>query len=420
MESSILTKSPIINDIVACSIASNMGLLSHDTICALALVNKNLNIAIEQSAEQRRSYFATQTECENFFKNTTLNKRITWHKYNSAFTYWADCTAIVDEREEKQITLHLIHLEDNHTVSHHILECLPTADCRSNSLIFENYKPFFNSKGHACFHTQGQFDLHKGMECSALFSPSYRYYIFEYSINTKGLTKYLPCYVSFIQNTTTSTQSLANLAEYYGRNPQLLKDIINATPSIEVSPETYNVKIYTKYDKPYTGNIKVYNYNSTEKTSKVPAIDDKDASAQIVIPVQKTIEREKPLSLSGAEKEVQRLSPLVDNAISYRERSFIIAQYLRATDTLGITWEVLSNQQRFEKKTLLHSAVITNNLPAVKLILASAHKFNKASELILLKDEIGKTPLDYAIQYRHFPDRRQENMCETIQSYLPQ
>lgn len=276
MENSKYDLTPITNDILVHQIQQNTGLLSHDTICALALVNKHLNKIVEQSTQQRKIYLTKQTNLIN-------NDQITWHKYNSAYAYWTDCNKIVDEREEKQITFNLIHLQGNDTIVHHQLPCLSTEYCRASPLPFAEYKPFFNSKGEACFHAHGQFEMQKGAEDCAFFCPSFRVYMLEYSINTQGQKKSLPCYVNLLSNIKTNkANSLINLINY--KNEQLIKNILNNSKSaIETSITTYDqLKIYGKYCKAYEGNIKVYNYDDIEHSQNSTINNNTTATVPVI------------------------------------------------------------------------------------------------------------------------------------------
>ena len=265
MENSRHDLATIGNDILTNQIKSNVSFFSHDIICALALVNKHLNKAVEKSAAQRKIYLATQhSYCNLRQQNSAIYNQTTWHKYNSAYAYWRHCEFVMTNGT-RPITFNLVHFNgNNNSISHHILYCLPTDEYASHP-IFESYRPFFNSKGDACFHAQGRFDLQEGAEDSAIHSPSFRPYIFEYSINTKGTKAQLPCYVDIDDKNDPNKKFC--LTNCFGliKNPTLLQKILNSKSVTESSPTTYDLES-TIYDKhgPYRGNIKVYSYDNTE------------------------------------------------------------------------------------------------------------------------------------------------------------
>lgn len=272
MQSSKSDLKPITNDVLSHQIQCHVKLFSHDTIRALALVNKCLNKKIEESVIHRKLYLSSQKEyCEILQQHAHLNKQLVWHKYNSAYAYWTQKNAWVDEREEKQITFNLVHLDGTDTIRHHELQCLPTDDCESNLLS----NPYFNAKGDACFYAVGQFSLPKGEECGALICPSYRQYIFHYSINSKGIKKQLPCYVKFLTNKNCITNLMS-----FQYNPTVLDKILDSSLTEESSIESFNdVKIYEKGDNRYYGPIKIYHYDDTvashDLIKPIPPIEEK-------------------------------------------------------------------------------------------------------------------------------------------------
>src|ERR1700733_1413046 len=63
--------------------------LNNDTLCALALVNKQLNKAVEDTTKPRRAYFISQKDYQAIRRqNPCIYKQTGWNKHNSAFAYW--------------------------------------------------------------------------------------------------------------------------------------------------------------------------------------------------------------------------------------------------------------------------------------------------------------------------------------------
>lgn len=262
------------NQILAYQIHHKPGLLDHGTICAFALVNRHLNKTVKESAVKRLTYLSTTKEYNEISQIFSIDKCITWHKNNSACTYWTCCTAEVDEREEMQVTLHLMQLGGNDTIDHHHIQCLPTDMYCGNPPLFNNYRPFFNAAGDACFHTFGQFALQKGAEDCLFICPSYRKYIFEYSICQNGSLKKLPCYVEFEDNFLfdESTTSLKNIGDFSG-SKTLLERFLRTESVVEKLATSclLHQEIRDK-DGVYDGKIKIYKYSEKKLTFPCPIV----------------------------------------------------------------------------------------------------------------------------------------------------
>ncbi len=404
MERPVLYKEKLKHDltlihqaIIAYQIQSTTCLFSHDSICALALTNKHLNITVEKSAPQRKARLIAQKEyCKIHQKNSAAHNQETWHKYNSAYTYWTDTNEIVNERKEKQITLNLVYLDGSYSICHRQLQCLATDDLESKTLIFEEYRSFFNSQGDACFHAQGQFDMQKGAEYNTLFSPSFKRYIFEYTINTKGLKKQLPCYVKNIP-TNQNKNILINLIDLKD-NPKLLQTIITSKPAIETPIKTDNqLEIYAKYCKVYKDNIKIYNYTDVIESSKdsittnntPPKPNLKESTIAIANKISETTEQ----------KNI-RISELLKNPNTPKRLNLEINKLLENKKLIIDAYSINSKTHPFEIKITLYNnpiehiitCKIPNNYPcnAPIIFLETTDGQLETKDLITIKKNLNE------------------------------
>jgi hypothetical protein len=127
---------------------------SHDTICALALVNKQWNIFIQQTAEQRKTFIEKQPEYHQTHTGYTYGTHhpTIWHPYRSAYTRCLegnkDCS-----HDKINIIIYLVYLDGNNKIR----VSTQHGPCYS---IYCNFKPpavlhepFFTHKGDVSFYT---------------------------------------------------------------------------------------------------------------------------------------------------------------------------------------------------------------------------------------------------------------------------
>src|SRR6266404_5668853 len=165
----------------------------HDSICALALVNRKWSPFIKETAGHRRQFLASQEEYrkERYGYNAYIYRQTTWHKHNSAYSYWKEVVNACNEKEEKQIALYLVHLDGNNNIktkSTHIPH-LPNLNINRGNSLLQN--PYFNNKGNVSYHFY------------ELFPPdlviSYRDLVInEYVLSTKKETEKFNCYVDIM------------------------------------------------------------------------------------------------------------------------------------------------------------------------------------------------------------------------------
>ncbi|HSC25181.1 MAG TPA: hypothetical protein VLB80_03140 [Candidatus Babeliales bacterium] len=222
-----------INDILEHKLHFNVELFSHNTICAVALVNKRLNAFVEKTAQQRKDYLTSQEVYKGACVNFGIDARTTWHKYGSAYAYWIIYTPKVSQ---ERILFNFIHLNGNNSISTHVFED-HHKDLVGAAPPFDDYVPFFNTNGDACMHA---YILHRKQQKISLKRSS-KEHIVEYSINTNGLQKKLSCYVNIInKNNSNKKNKSINCAKYID-DTVFLKKIINSESITKESIKVYNI-----------------------------------------------------------------------------------------------------------------------------------------------------------------------------------
>lgn len=183
MQSLLGMKSIMHNPIATDDIYKQLALhyFGHDSICALALVNKEWNSCIQQTAQYRRRYLSSQEKYQEIrIENSHIYRQTTWHKHGSAYAYWIesndDCS-----KDKKQIILYLVHLGNNkfHTRMHH---CPAHHACQPKPEMIQ--KPFFNHRGTVDFYIFQSTDAQ----------------VIHHVLGTKKLYKILRCFVDIIHN----------------------------------------------------------------------------------------------------------------------------------------------------------------------------------------------------------------------------
>jgi hypothetical protein len=134
----------------------------HESICSLALVNKQWNAFIQQTARHRRKYLASQEEYKTARPtyNSKVYKQTAWHKHNSAYAYWIENSKDFIEHK-KPITLYFVYLGGNGNICTHKLDNLSYLEINYSAL-YERYKaPFFDTKGDVHYYMYAQENNHE-------------------------------------------------------------------------------------------------------------------------------------------------------------------------------------------------------------------------------------------------------------------
>ena len=135
---------PIINqDILGEYITRNPGYINHDTICALALVNKQWNSIIKKTSAARRKYFALYVE--QYYKvrqrNPIIYNQTKWHTYCSAYAYWY--------QKNNVLSFYEIKLAGNGNISNNVVE-----KAIFNIHNIDSCHIYFNDKGNVCYEIE--------------------------------------------------------------------------------------------------------------------------------------------------------------------------------------------------------------------------------------------------------------------------
>lgn len=125
---------------------------SYDSICALALVNKQWNNFIIQTANVRQKFLADYEEYRKdcMYWNFDKNMQTTWHKHKSAYAYWIRSPKHCSVGNE-QLILYLVYSDGNNNINyrtHHF----PHHHLSVESLEKITHKPAFNNRGEALFN----------------------------------------------------------------------------------------------------------------------------------------------------------------------------------------------------------------------------------------------------------------------------
>jgi hypothetical protein len=156
-------------------IVSNITYLSHDEVCAWALVSKDYNKIITDTVELRK----------NHFKYCAINKGmpiieadITWHKNGSAYTW-------IKHKKELQPMLNLVYLITRE------MPCTRSFDYQYDNALYpyvtdDKHRSFFNCTGKAYFHA-----------FSFIYVPNdgSSLNLVEFSLGTKDFTKKSRCLI---------------------------------------------------------------------------------------------------------------------------------------------------------------------------------------------------------------------------------
>lgn len=183
---------------------------SHDSVCALALVNKQWNTCIKQTAQHRRRFLSSQEEYARSRKqNPSLYKQTTWHKHGSAYSYWVKKDNY-DHNFHDTIELYFIYLNGNGKSYTYATEGLNVcSEYVCSDYVQRSLNSFFNSQGDVSFHLLEYFN-DRVTPIAKL--PSY---IFEYVLNTKKVSKKRTCYVDIThKNDSTKQYSKENLVAF--------------------------------------------------------------------------------------------------------------------------------------------------------------------------------------------------------------
>lgn len=124
------------------------GACSHDTICALALVNKKWNDIIKKTYVQRRIYFTSKQDYKDVHTaNPHIYQQQIWHKYSSAYAYWMKTVTEVGTLLISEMSFNLIYMDGND-----VIKSSEFKDVALRMSIFGDIQPFFTGQGNACFY----------------------------------------------------------------------------------------------------------------------------------------------------------------------------------------------------------------------------------------------------------------------------
>ena len=147
---------PTTKDDIHCTLAQYY--FSHDSICALALVNKQWNTFIKETAEKRQQLLIDEAEYSNLSSIANFNRdeQLIWHTHKSAYAYWfnnnKDCP-----KKHHQMIFSLVYSKGNNTF--HIQTSKSHAyriggkRHKGHTKVKIIQKPFFTMDGDISFHT---------------------------------------------------------------------------------------------------------------------------------------------------------------------------------------------------------------------------------------------------------------------------
>jgi hypothetical protein len=230
---------------------------SHDTICALALVNKQWNNIVKQTAQDRQKFLTNQTDYPNLLSIANKDEQLVWHTHKSAYGYWFNTSESCIKKHHKMI-FSLVYLDGNGTIHS---QADSSDSYRINGKTSKGHtkvkivqKPFFTRNGDFTFHT---FQLYGD------------YSIVENVLSTKEKPKNFNCYVMCLpENVYDAIPDLTIFKNY----PTLLHAITHSKSSQSFYTERSDYKIYylegVELDEDYFFTKDAFPPLLTERTDK--------------------------------------------------------------------------------------------------------------------------------------------------------
>jgi hypothetical protein len=192
--------------------------VDHDKICALALVSKDCNKAIHDTAISRKNYL----ESWLIKKYPIFDfKQLVWRKHWSVCAWVRVIAHNRAEKKEKKVGLLCAYFNSEGKR----IRLRHTWDGFEAVLPYDPY-PFFNREGDVCYHGYGTIEKDSN--------------VIEYSLNMNGIVKAFPCRMRL--DGSCETYALSQFIEF----PVLLQVFLQSTRSYKsiflgYSDKTYNI-----------------------------------------------------------------------------------------------------------------------------------------------------------------------------------